>query len=404
MQVAGTIDLRSMSYSYQQIQESETDEMASRWITLVLTALLVTAVSLAACQPIMPEGTPGPTNPTANGEATAQPGEEATEQPAQEATEEPTEEATEEAEEAGAEMDMGALVRQILAQQLQLGLDEIEIVSVEQVEWPDACLGVYTADMMCAQVITPGYRVILEVDGEQYEYHTNIDGSFVQLASAPEANIGDLLMSWQQTLDTCQAAQFGTQGVIFGPCMGVQMGGRLVSPEREEQLADLIATYAPFEAETAAGIVTFNGQGDTEAAPVEQRMIAEWARQASLEASAGRSGASWGLAFAWHREGGIAGFCDDLTAYVTGLLYASSCQGQTPENLGSRWMTSDELERLYAWIDEYAPFEYLHDDGAVADSMKVTLIFSGAGASEADEAIQQEIVAFAQELYTEMSQ
>jgi hypothetical protein len=186
--------------------------------------------------------------------------------------------------------------------------------------------------------------------------------------------------------------------------MGVRMGGKLVSPEREDELADLIATYAPFEAETPAGIVTFTGAGSVIATAAEQRMIAEWARQASLEASAGRSGAGWGLAFAWHREGGIAGFCDDVNTYVTGQLYATSCKGENPENLVQRRMTAEELEKLYAWVDEYAPFEIIQDDGAVADSMKITLIFSGAGATEADGAVQQEILNFAQELFTAISE
>src|SRR5690606_16481296 len=141
--------------------------------------------------------------------------------------------------------------------------------------------------------------------------------------------------------------------------------------------------------ETPAGIVTFNGAGSVTAAPAEQRMIAEWARQAALEASAGRSGASWGLAFAWPREGGIAGFCDDLTVYVTGQLFASSCKGQPAETFSARRMTAEELEQVYTWIDEIAPFEYIQDDGAVADSMRVTLVFSGAGSTPADDATQQ---------------
>lgn len=376
-----------------------------------IAPLLVLAMSLAACTGVTPQDaeTPAPIEEATTLPPTTIPAEsteEATEEPTVVPTEAPTEEATEEpvAETGSEDMDMGALVRQILAQQLQLDLDQVEIVSVEAVEWPDACLGVYTADMMCAQVITPGYRVVLAVDGEQYEYHTNQDGSFVQLFSAPEANIGDVILSWQQTLDTCQAADFGRDGVSFGPCMGVRMGGKLVSPEREDELADLVATFAPFEAETPTGMVTFTGEGNIVATAAEQRMIAEWARQAALEASSGRSGASWGLAFAWHREGGIAGFCDDLTAYVTGQLYATNCKGENPENLGQRRMTASELEKLYAWVDEYAPFEIIQDDGAVADSMKINLIFSGAGVTEADGAAQQEILNFAQELFTALSQ
>lgn len=357
------------------------------WVSLLVTA----ALSLAACMPVAPEST---ATPPATEEATEEPTEEATAQAAEEATAEPASEGT----------DIGALVRQILAQQLQLNLEQIEVISVQDVEWPDACLGVYTADMMCAQVITPGFRVVLAVDGAQYEYHTNIDGSFVQLFAAPEANVGDVLISWQQTLDTCQSLQIGTKGLVFGACMGVQMGGKFGSPERESELADLTATFAPFEAETATGVVTFNGQGSAAATPAEQRMIAEWMGMIAQEAAAGHADASWGLAFAWHREGGIAGFCDDLTAFVTGQLDASTCKGETAENLGQRRLTAEELEQLYAWVDEYAPFEYIQDDGAVADSMKVTLIFSGAGSIAADTATQEAIVLFAQELYSGMGQ
>lgn len=379
------------------------------WIILLVTVVFI----LAACVPITPDAQTSPLEEPASqetpapiDEATGVATEEATEEPTQEPAEDPASEITPEpaGESAGEEVDMGALVRQILAQQLQLNLDEIEIVSVEQVEWPDACLGVYTADMMCAQVITPGYRVILAVDGQQYEYHTNLDGNFVQLASAPEANIGDVLIEWQQTQDTCQAARFGTEGVEFGPCMGVRMGGMLVSSEREAELADFVATFAPFEAETPAGMVIFHGEGSTDATPAEQRLIAEWARQAALEASAGRSGAGWGLAFAWHREGGIAGFCDDLTVYVTGQLFAASCKGQTPETIAARRMSAEELEQVYAWVDEYAPFEYIHADDAIADAMEVRLVFSGAGSTPAGPEVQQEILDFAAALYTEVSE
>ena len=61
--------------------------------------------------------------------------------------------------------------------------DTNTLVSVEKVEWPDGCLGVQTPGMMCTMVVTPGYRVILEVDGKQYEYHTNETGDVVRLAN-----------------------------------------------------------------------------------------------------------------------------------------------------------------------------------------------------------------------------
>lgn len=61
-----------------------------------------------------------------------------------------------------------------LAQRLGVSTDRIEVVSVERVEWPDACLGAARTGEACAQVITPGYRVVLAVDGVEYVYHTDM--------------------------------------------------------------------------------------------------------------------------------------------------------------------------------------------------------------------------------------
>ena len=70
-----------------------------------------------------------------------------------------------------------------LVKRLQIDPDTIKLVSVEQVEWPDGCLGVQTPGVMCTMVVTPGYRVVLEADGKQYEYHTNETGDVVRLAT-----------------------------------------------------------------------------------------------------------------------------------------------------------------------------------------------------------------------------
>ena len=70
-----------------------------------------------------------------------------------------------------------------LATRLQIDPDTIKLVKVEQVDWPDGCLGVQTPGVMCTMVITPGYRVILAADGKQYEYHTNLSGDAVRLAA-----------------------------------------------------------------------------------------------------------------------------------------------------------------------------------------------------------------------------
>ncbi len=73
--------------------------------------------------------------------------------------------------------------RKMLVDQLKVDIDTIGLVSVEKVDWPDGCLGVYTPGIACIQVITRGYKVILAANGQQYEFHTNESGDGVKLAT-----------------------------------------------------------------------------------------------------------------------------------------------------------------------------------------------------------------------------
>ena len=64
----------------------------------------------------------------------------------------------------------------------RLGVDPLAIQRVEMIpqEWSDACLGVASAGEMCAQVITPGWIVTLDVNGQRYEAHTDQEGAQVR--------------------------------------------------------------------------------------------------------------------------------------------------------------------------------------------------------------------------------
>ena len=291
--------------------------------------------------------------------------------------------------------------RQILMQRLGLTVDAVKIVGVERVDWPDACLGVPVQGAACAEVITSGYAIALETEGQRYEFHTDESGSDVRLAAAPAPDIKEPAIVWTQDIGgVCQTAIIGGRDVAFGPCGGTLMAGRLIAEvDRPEELAAFVETYASFEADTRAGKVAFTGNGSTIAAPAEQRMIAEWARLAQLEAAYGRSGASYGLALAWYREGGIAGFCDDMVVYVTGLITVASCKGDQSIDVGRGQLTADQLDRLYAWIDRFIGFEISQTDPATADALTIRVIFTGAGAATPTDADQQAIQAFAAEVF-----
>jgi len=69
---------------------------------------------------------------------------------------------------------------QALATARDFQLNEISVVSVEAVEWSDACLGLGGPAESCAQVITPGYRIFLKVGEEEFEFHTDASGQSVR--------------------------------------------------------------------------------------------------------------------------------------------------------------------------------------------------------------------------------
>jgi hypothetical protein len=81
----------------------------------------------------------------------------------------------------GEKVSPGAAAARIyLAHALAVAVSDVKVIRDEPKEWPDACLGVSTPDTLCAQVITSGYEVVLEVRGVEYTYRSNANGSVVK--------------------------------------------------------------------------------------------------------------------------------------------------------------------------------------------------------------------------------
>lgn len=81
-----------------------------------------------------------------------------------------------------------------LADRLEVDPSSVAVVVVEEVVWPDASLGCPQPDMMYAQVLTDGTRVLLEVDGIGYSYHTDgLDDPFLCAAAPLEKLVADRL-------------------------------------------------------------------------------------------------------------------------------------------------------------------------------------------------------------------
>jgi hypothetical protein len=68
---------------------------------------------------------------------------------------------------------MAQLARAALVREQGLAEADITIVAVQPNEWRDSSLGCPKPGLNYLQVITPGYLITLEAQGQRYEYHSD---------------------------------------------------------------------------------------------------------------------------------------------------------------------------------------------------------------------------------------
>lgn len=137
------------------------------WALIALTALLITACSTPTPTPVQPGEDTGDTSTTATEAPTEAPADAAPTLAATSANPLPPATVLDVREKVGEQFGV-------------LGAD-IGVVDYEQVEWPDACLGLADEGEMCAQVITPGWRMVFNVNGQELEFHTDETGENIRI-------------------------------------------------------------------------------------------------------------------------------------------------------------------------------------------------------------------------------
>ncbi len=61
-----------------------------------------------------------------------------------------------------------------LSRRLGITATAITVARTESVEWRDSSLGCPQPGYMYTQVITPGYLIVLQANGQDYEYHAGL--------------------------------------------------------------------------------------------------------------------------------------------------------------------------------------------------------------------------------------
>ena len=260
-----------------------------------------------------------------------------------------------------------------------LPADKITLVSTEAVTWPDGCLGVQRGEMMCTQALVEGFKIVLEAEGREYEFHTNQNGSAVVLATGElSASVEDAVVA-QLTqnlgLDKKDISVVSSEEVEFSDaCMDIAMPdvmcAQVITPGK---IIVLEADGVQYEYHTSAD-----------------------------------GGRVWPatLALTWKREDGIAGFCDNMTVFLSGEVYTDNCK--SPDGrMGtfSRLLSTGERDQFNNWVAEFGKVELdASDPEGVADRMVVTLSFFGNGNGKLAAADEEALFQWAQDMYQKASQ
>jgi len=268
-----------------------------------------------------------------------------------------------------------------LSESLGVPVEDIRVAVTEAIDWPDGCLGIQKIGVMCTQAVVPGFRFVLEVEGKQYEFHTNKDMSVILPVEEPTVAAGPA----ESTVIKQLAANLGLQAsdvsvvsskiVEFGDaCLGVAQEG--------VSCAQVV---------TPGLIIVLEADG----VQYEYHTSADGSRVQPAT-----------VALAWKREGGIAGFCDTLMVFRSGEVFTNSCNAQADGKMGTlaNLLSSAERSQFNNWLAAFGETDLdASDPKGVADRMVVTLEIFGIGSGEPAATEQQELFSFAQDLYQELA-
>jgi hypothetical protein len=104
------------------------------------------------------------------------------------------------------------------------------------------------------------------------------------------------------------------------------------------------------------------------------------------------------VVLSWNRDGGFAGFCDELKITASGDVTASTCR--TPGSR-TRKLSNGDLTRLNEWRKAFGTVSITSGDAGSADAMTLKLTLAGTGRDEPSPAQRQELLDWAQRIYTE---
>jgi hypothetical protein len=89
---------------------------------------------------------------------------------------------------------------QDISKKYNIPAEQIKIISTQAMTWPNGCMGVVIPGVMCTDVIVDGFVIKLEANGQQFEIHSNQDGTSVIDAAEQLATLGFVVSTTDSTI------------------------------------------------------------------------------------------------------------------------------------------------------------------------------------------------------------
>jgi hypothetical protein len=123
--------------------------------------------------------------------------------------------------------------------------------------------------------------------------------------------------------------------------------------------------------------------------------------EASVKSPAGAQPTPAPVVMQFHRQGGLAGLCDDVSVHADGIIEYHTC-GQP---IHTATLTRDEQKELAGWAGELSQFTFKQEDNPGGpDNLVRELQFTGQGATPATDAQKQMMLEWLERIYSELAQ
>lgn len=76
--------------------------------------------------------------------------------------------------------DVARNIQNQVSQILGVPVESIQLETIEQMEWPDSCLGLGGPDESCAQAVTPGWLLVFSADGQEHRFRADQTGTVIR--------------------------------------------------------------------------------------------------------------------------------------------------------------------------------------------------------------------------------